>query len=80
MTTHCTPSLVPALAWLPHERTGQGFGLIPFLVDPQGTFDDVYCFDRSSPAPEYRVSVFAIHAEVHAWPNFAAWAAWLTAR
>lgn len=50
--------------------------LFPFFLDEQRSLEDFYCFDLSSPGPEYNVVVFAIHTLVYKWENFNNWLEW----
>lgn len=60
----------------------QSLGLPPacvaFMAEAQPAHVDVYFFDLSSPGPEYRAAVFAEHAVVYEWPNFADFWAWIS--
>ena len=51
--------------------------IIPFLWVQNPTARDYYGFNTSHPPQrEWPVSVFAIHAVVHGWPNFESFLNW----
>jgi hypothetical protein len=47
--------------------------LIPFFMEPQGTHNDYYCFDTNDDS----VVVYADHAIVFRWTDFAEFLAWI---
>ena len=53
---------------------------LPFLLEKQPNHNDYYGFDIHSKAPELAVALFASHAIVETWPNFAAFLDWLKVR
>lgn len=57
------------------RREGVPSKLVPFFLDAQGGHRDYYCFNLATPAPEYGVSMFALHAVIEAWPDLSAWRA-----
>lgn len=51
--------------------------IFPFMRDDHPTWSDIYGFALDSHGPDFRVVVWADHAIVHDWDNFAIFFQWI---
>jgi hypothetical protein len=72
--------LILSAAEIAGARASTPTALLPFMLEEQRSWQDIYAFDLDSGGPEFRVAVWADHAIVMAWESFPVFFEWIRER
>lgn len=69
--------LILTYSQVAEEREMIPISLLPFMLEEQTTWNDIFAFDTDGECDEFRVVVWADHAIVETWDSFPVFFQWI---